>query len=78
MVTMLYIRSPEFSPLITDSLYSDQNLLIFPLCKPPEPPIYFVSMSLAFLGSTCKWDNIVFVLSPVFLTILTDVNDISW
>ena len=72
---------PQNSVLLQLIVYILTKISSFsPPCKPLEPPVYFVSMSLAFLGSTCKWDYIVFVLSPVFLriTILTDVNDISW
>ena len=76
IVTMLYMRSPELIPLISNSLYSLTNISSFSLLYSPwQPPIYFVSMSLAFFP-TYKRDYIVFVLSIFFLiiAILTGVN----
>ena len=53
---------PELTSLITRKFRSLSSLTSFSLpCSPWPPPIYFVSMSLAFLDSICKWDHRVFV-----------------
>ena len=58
---MLYIRSSELSPLTTTSLYPLIKVSPFPPSSNPwQIPVYSVSMSSAFLESTCKWDDTVF------------------
>lgn len=63
IITML-TRSPELTPLITESLCLLTNISPFPPSLNPWWPFYVrVSMSLIFLDSTCKWSHAVFTFS---------------
>ena len=72
VLAMLYIRSPELTLLITESLYPLPTSPHCPSPSPWQPPFYFMFLSLMFLDSTYKWDHIVFVF--LCLTYFTQHN----
>lgn len=61
-ITTLPIRSPELSHLLTESFYPLTN--ISPLAGPPQAANHHFPLclhALAFVDSTCKGDDAVFV-----------------
>ena len=60
IITLLYIRFPELTHLITGNLYPLTNISPFP---PPQLPfnLHYISVRSDFLESTYKWDYTIFV-----------------
>ena len=63
VTTMLYIRSPEITHFITESLHPLKTVSLFsPTPSIWKPPLYSASRSLTILVSTHKWNHMAFVL----------------